>query len=146
MHNISIQSISPRSTPNARIFVGNARTQCLFIDCEQCLFGQSRLSSAGLERANSREEGKRECEASESRGKAGEKALFSSALSSSPRGQFALSSPAEHRPKRKCSQSSLFTSFLVCINEWRKILQSIFQDVMCLFYGCGYFLFSCGIC
>ena len=44
------------------------------IDCEQSLFGQSRLSSAGLERANSRERGKRECEASESRGEAGEKA------------------------------------------------------------------------
>ena len=43
------------------------------IDCEQSLFGQSRLSSAGLERANSRERGKRECEASESRGEAGEK-------------------------------------------------------------------------
>ena len=44
------------------------------IDCEQSLFCQSRLSSAGLERANSRERGKRECEASESRGEAGEKA------------------------------------------------------------------------
>ena len=44
------------------------------LDCEQSLFGQSRLSSAGLERANSRERGKRECEASESRGEAGEKA------------------------------------------------------------------------
>ena len=44
------------------------------IDCEQFLFGQSRLSSAGLERANSRERGKRECEASESQGEAGEKA------------------------------------------------------------------------
>ena len=43
------------------------------LDCEQSLFGQSRLSSAGLERANSRERGKRECEASESRGEAGEK-------------------------------------------------------------------------
>ena len=41
------------------------------LDCEQSLFGQSRLSSAGLERANSRERGKRECEASESRGEAG---------------------------------------------------------------------------
>ena len=92
MHNISIQSISPCSTPNARIFVGNARIQCLFIDFEQSLFGQSRLSSAGLERANSREEGKRECEASESQGESGKKAL-----SSSPLGQLALSSPAEHR-------------------------------------------------
>ena len=44
------------------------------LDCEQSLFGQSRLSSAGLERANSRERGKRECEASKSRGEAGEKA------------------------------------------------------------------------
>ena len=44
------------------------------LDCEQSLFGQSRLSSAGLERANSRERGKRECETSESRGEAGEKA------------------------------------------------------------------------
>ena len=44
------------------------------LDCEQSLFGQSRLSSAGLERANSRERGKRQCEASESRGEAGEKA------------------------------------------------------------------------
>ena len=44
------------------------------LDCEQSLFGQSRLSSAGLERANSRERGKREYEASESRGEAGEKA------------------------------------------------------------------------
>ena len=44
------------------------------IDCEQSLFGQSRLSSAGVERANSRERGKRECEASESRVEAGEKA------------------------------------------------------------------------
>ena len=44
------------------------------VDCEQSLFGQPRLSSAGLERANSRERGKRECEASESRGEAGEKA------------------------------------------------------------------------
>ena len=44
------------------------------LDCEQSLFGQSRLSSAGLERANSRERGKRECEASESRGEPGEKA------------------------------------------------------------------------
>ena len=45
------------------------------LDCEQSLFaiGQSRLSSAGLEIANSRERGKRECEASESRGEAGEK-------------------------------------------------------------------------
>ena len=41
------------------------------LDCEQSLFGQSRLSSAGLERANSRERGKRECEASESQGKLG---------------------------------------------------------------------------
>ena len=41
------------------------------IDCEQSLFGQSRLSSAGVERANSREQGKRDCEASESRGKLG---------------------------------------------------------------------------
>ena len=40
------------------------------LDCEQSLFGQSRLSSAGLERANSRERGKREYEASESRGEA----------------------------------------------------------------------------
>ena len=40
------------------------------LDCEQSLFGQSRLSSAGLERGNSRERGKRECEASESRGEA----------------------------------------------------------------------------
>ena len=46
----------------------------MLVDCEQSLFGQSRLSSAGLERANSRERGKRECEASESRGEAGEKA------------------------------------------------------------------------
>ena len=46
----------------------------LWVDCEQSLFGQSRLSSAGLERANSRERGKRECEASESRGEAREKA------------------------------------------------------------------------
>ena len=44
------------------------------IDCEQSLFGQSRLSSAGVERANSRERGKRGCEASESRGEAGGKA------------------------------------------------------------------------
>ena len=44
------------------------------VDCGQSLFGQSRLSWAGLERANSREGGKRECEASESRGEAGEKA------------------------------------------------------------------------
>ena len=44
------------------------------VDCEQSLFGQSRLSSAGLERGNSRERGKREGEASESRGEAGEKA------------------------------------------------------------------------
>ena len=44
------------------------------LDCEQSLFGQSRLSSAGLEIANSRERGKHECEASESRGKAREKA------------------------------------------------------------------------
>ena len=44
------------------------------LDCEQSLFGQSRLTSAGMERANSRERGKRECEASESRGEAGEKA------------------------------------------------------------------------
>ena len=43
----------------------------LCVDCEQSLFGQSRLSSAGLERANSRERGKRECEASKSRGEAG---------------------------------------------------------------------------
>ena len=43
------------------------------VDCEQSLFGQSRLSSAGLEIVNSRERGKRECEASESRGEAGEK-------------------------------------------------------------------------
>ena len=40
------------------------------LDCEQSLFGQSRLSSAGLQRGNSRERGKRECEASESRGEA----------------------------------------------------------------------------
>ena len=59
-----------------------------FVDCEQSLFSQSRLSSAGLERANSRERGKRECEASESRGEAGR---------SSPLGQFAISSPAELR-------------------------------------------------
>ena len=45
-----------------------------YLDCEQSLFGQSRLSSAGLERANSRERGKCDCEASESRGEAGEKA------------------------------------------------------------------------
>ena len=44
------------------------------LDCEQSLFGQSRLSSAGMERANSHERGKRECEANESRGEAGEKA------------------------------------------------------------------------
>ena len=44
------------------------------LDYEQSLFGQSCLSSAGLERANSLERGKRECEASESRGEAGEKA------------------------------------------------------------------------
>ena len=44
------------------------------VDCEQSLFGQSRLSSAGMEIANSRERGKCECEASESRGEAGEKA------------------------------------------------------------------------
>ena len=60
------------------------------VDCEQSLFDQSRLSSAGLEIANSRERGKRECEASESRGEAGEKV-------SSPLGQFAISSPAELR-------------------------------------------------
>ena len=51
------------------------------VDCEQSLFDQSRLSSAGLERANSRERGKRECEASESRGEAGEKALSVNSLS-----------------------------------------------------------------
>ena len=43
-------------------FMAHFTTQ---LDCEQSLFGQSRLSSAGLERANSRERGKRECEASE---------------------------------------------------------------------------------
>ena len=93
----------------------------MWIDCEQSLFGQSRLSSAGLERANSRERGKRECEASESRGEAGEKAgkeggsLFFPPLSSSPLGQFALSSPAELRrdwPKRDCSQSNVWTEAL----------------------------------
>ena len=56
----------------------NLRAECKSalqpVDCEQSLFGQSRLSSAGLERANSRERGKRECEASENRGEAGEKA------------------------------------------------------------------------
>ena len=53
---------------------GNERFKVSWkVDCEQSLFGQSRLSSAGLERANSRERGKRECEASESRGQAGEK-------------------------------------------------------------------------
>ena len=46
----------------------------IVLDCEQSLFCQSRLGSAGLERANSCERGKRECEASESRGEAGEKA------------------------------------------------------------------------
>ena len=51
-----------------------ASSRATTLDCEQSLFGQSRLSSAGLERANSRERGKRECEASESRGEAGEKA------------------------------------------------------------------------
>ena len=44
--------------------------QVKLIDCEQSHFGQSRLSSAGLERGNSRERRKRECEASESRGEA----------------------------------------------------------------------------
>ena len=73
------------------------------LDCEQSLVGQSRLSSAGLERANSRERGKCECEASESRGEAGEKAgkeggtLFFPPLSSSLLGQFAISSLAELR-------------------------------------------------
>ena len=56
------------------LFSGGAYDGNREIYCEQSLFGQSRLSSAGLERANSRERGKRECEASESRGEAGEKA------------------------------------------------------------------------
>ena len=64
------------------------------IDCKQSLFGQSRLSSAGLERANSGEQGKPKYEASESRGEAGEK---TGKEFSSPLGQLALSSPAELR-------------------------------------------------
>ena len=46
----------------------------IVLDCEQSLFCQSRLGSAGLERANSCERGKRECEVSESQGETGEKA------------------------------------------------------------------------
>ena len=46
----------------------------IVLDCEQSLLCQSRLGSAGLERANSCERGKRECEVSESRGETGEKA------------------------------------------------------------------------
>ena len=58
----------------SNITITTASSAASLLDCEQSLFGQSRLSSAGLERANSRERGKRECEASESRGEAGEKA------------------------------------------------------------------------
>ena len=47
------------SLADCRTHIGHFR-----LDCEQSLFGQSRLSSAGLERANSRERGKRKCEAS----------------------------------------------------------------------------------
>ena len=59
--------------PVEHLFVKRVKPSTTVLDCEQSLFGQSRLSSAGLEIANSRERGKRECEASESRGEAGEK-------------------------------------------------------------------------
>ena len=41
----------------------------IVLDCEQSLFCQSRLGSAGLERANSCERGKREWETGEKAGK-----------------------------------------------------------------------------
>ena len=90
-----------------------------FLDCEQSLFGHSRLSSAGLERANSRERGKRECEASLSQGELGRRrerreGPSSSRLSPVPLSVNSLSpvlpSLGRDWPKRDCSQSKFLDS------------------------------------
>ena len=64
MHLVRHMGRAPYESVAAPVSNNAADLVELNIDCEQSLFGQSRLSSAGLKRANSRERGKRECEAS----------------------------------------------------------------------------------